>query len=76
MSGARPLAVGDLVRDNDPRMDTRPVMRVEHLQADAAGHIWAFLDYRDGWAKTAVNAKRIHLDGKVRRSGWTRIGRE
>lgn len=61
---------GDILRDNDPRMYGRkltvvkpPVMThrgLERLQAkDSGGHLF--------W----IAAKRIHADGKPRRSGFT-----
>ena len=64
---ARPLAVGDLIRDNDPRMaapDTFQVDRVSNGYASAS-------DETGGYFYGSVS--RIHLDGKPRRSGWSRV---
>ena len=63
----RPLAVGDLIRSNDPRM------------AGCMNHeVFTIGDYRalarqPSGEVVCVALSRIHLDGKPRRSGWSRV---
>ena len=70
----RPLAVGDLIRDNDPRMTARPVLAI-------TGFSWNPITGKRAYASEPGNERRsyrvavsrIHLDGKPRRSGWSRV---
>ena len=69
MSGVavRPLVVGDLIRDNDPRMAGR-----DTFQVDAVSNDYATASNETG-EYLYVSASRIHLDDKCRRSGWSRV---
>lgn len=67
-----PLSVGDLVRDNDPRMVGRPPFRVSAIVGDRA----TLMLGSDGGcfpAATNIAVARVHLDGKPRRFGWSRV---
>ena len=65
----RPLAVGDLIRDNDPRMaQTRGVCTVATI---GSSRCWV-IDHIQN-LQTLIAVSRIHLDGKPRRSGWSRV---
>ena len=63
----RPLAVGDLIRDNRPRMAAR-----DTFQVDAVSNGYATASDETGEYLYA-SVSRIHLDGKPRRSGWSRV---
>lgn len=63
------LAVGDFIKDNDPRMTGRPAMRVAAI---GQTHVDALLGAR----RVVILRSRIHTDGKPRRSGFSRITTE
>lgn len=63
-----PLSAGDWIKDNDPRMPQRllKVVRVTQERAicdDLVGRPFPIL------------LRRIYLDGRPRRSGFTRVNR-
>ena len=65
----RPLAVGDLIRDNDPRMaKNRGVCSVTMI---GSSRCWV-IDHSKN-LQTLILVSRIHLDCKPRRSGWSRV---
>ena len=61
-----PLATGDHVIDNDPRQP-----KLEYTVCDLENGR-AVLRLNTG-ITTKVRIDRIHLDGKPRKSGWSRI---
>ena len=63
----RPLAVGDLIRDNDPQMHGRGAYRVGQIKEGKA------ISSDDPFSIVTIAVSRIHLDGKLRRSGWSRV---
>lgn len=65
----RPLCVGDTVQDDDPRSGHRLPMVVEKI-------IDRFAVLRGHHSHTTVRLDRIHVDGKRRRSGWSRVPTE
>ena len=76
----RPLAMGDMIRDNDPRMTARPVLVVTGFfwtkstrRAYACKPDGERRSYRDERLSYRIAVSRIHLDGKPRRSGWSRV---
>ena len=76
MSGVavRPLAVGDLIRDNDPRMAARPALVITgFVGISPCVRFIASLPGCGGKSETRIARERIHLDGKPRRSGWSRV---
>lgn len=67
MNETAELKVGDKLRDNDPRMSGRVLTITEVLPngcaaRDSSGRVFLYL------------RKRIHTDGKPRRSGLSLIG--
>jgi hypothetical protein len=62
---AKPVAlkVGDRIKDNDPRMTARPALRIVAVHET---HVVAV----DGRFAFKVQIRRIHSDGKPRRSGF------
>ena len=69
----RPLAVGDLIRDNDPRMTARPVLAIKRFVGiDTLIYAEAAIPHC-GRRQHRISVSRIHLDGKPRRSGWSRV---
>lgn len=61
------LICGARIKDNDPRMPNRVlvVTRVGNTRVSAQ------LGLHDGTGQARISKKYIHLDDKVRRSGWT-----
>jgi len=60
------LNVGDLIRDNDPRMRGR-VLTITHILPNGVAA-------KDGIGKTRLYLRnRIHTDGKPRRGGFDLI---
>lgn len=61
------IKVGDVLRDNDPRMSHRSQLRVFEVlpngvrAEDMTGRVFTYL------------LKRIHTDGKPRKSGLSRV---
>ena len=67
----RPLAMGDLIRNNDPRMHGR--LRVVTTFNAYGDRVSAGLPPDGTINKTWVGVRFIHLDAKPRRSGWSRV---
>lgn len=67
MSAVPPLAVGDVLRDNDPRMAARGTYEVVQLTGRQA------LICQAMGSDVRIAIKRIHLDGRPVRSGWSRV---
>lgn len=67
MSDKRELKVGDMIRDNDPRMKGR-----RHYQVAMIGvtHVYANLSALD---EVRVKREKVYTDGKQRRSGWSLV---
>lgn len=65
----KPLKVGDRIRDNDPRVTYERVLTVWDFCANET-HVLA--SDRSG-AKFRIQIKRIFLDGKPRRTGFSRV---
>lgn len=68
----RRLALGDLIRDNDPRMPNR-VLRIISFRADEddsqkVDAICEQFDVRYKARQYSISIKRIHADSKQRRS--------
>lgn len=63
----RELTVGDMILDNDPRMEGRHLI-VVRIIGDKARCRGRYID-----REVNVRTDRIHLDDKPRRSGFTRI---
>lgn len=61
-----PLKIGDVLKDNDVR-SFRSRLTVINMDSDS---VWA-KDTADRHVK--ISLRRIFLDGRVRRSGFTRI---
>ena len=72
MPDPRPLRVGDLIRDNDPRTPGR-VLRVVDMDFDRFPilHVVACAD--GYWRRVRIRLDRIHTDGRPRRSGWSLV---
>ena len=66
-AAVRPLTVGDLIRDNDPRMAARDIFGVDQINGSKV--VASF----DPFSSINIAVSRIHLDGKPRRSGWSRV---
>lgn len=64
-----PLAVGDWIKDNDPRMPDRVLEVVEMLP----NGVRAAVPGRGNTGLTIIRMDRIRTDGKPRRYGWNRI---
>ena len=65
-----PLKPGDLLSDNDPRMQPR-VLRVVTVSLD---YVYARPDGASSLrAHTRISRARIHADGKARRTGFDLI---
>lgn len=66
------IRIGDMIRDNDPRTEVTPgkprKLRVTDISLD---HAWACA--AGSARKIRVSLRRIHLDSKPRRTGFTRI---
>ena len=67
MSSTRPLAVGDRLRDNDPRVTFERVLRVDAIGSE---HV-DLIDPRG--RRIVVQRRRIHVDERARRTGFSRI---
>lgn len=61
-----PLKVGDLIRDNDPRSTART------LKVTAIGDE-KVLARRANRPEVAISLSRVYVDGKQRKSGWSRV---
>ena len=61
------LKVGDRLRDNDPRMANRRVLTIVEILPNGV-----IAKDSMGWHFTYLR-RRIHTDGKPRRSGLSRI---
>lgn len=65
----KPLAVGDWIEDNDPRSKhLGPWYRVTSI-----GPNYAVAHYQQTKRSVKVRLDRIYLDGKPRKSGWSRV---
>jgi hypothetical protein len=67
----RPLAEGDWIKDNDPFHSQRKPLRIEGFRGD--GIRTYVLAYGPGHDCAYPRVRDIHLDGKPRRSGWSRV---
>jgi hypothetical protein len=65
----RSLTVHDRVRSNDPRV----LPLIYQVESITDGHARLVCGAR---AWTVVSLKRIHTDGKPRRSGWSVVSAE
>lgn len=63
------IQVGDRIMDNDPRMPGRVlvVKAIEGGRAVASSSVGSCLH------ETRISLKRIHEDGKPRRTGWSLV---
>lgn len=76
-AASRDLAKGDLIRDNDPRMPNR-ILRIVSFVADGddsmkVDAVCEQFDVRYKARQFRISIKRIHSDGKPRRSGFSKI---
>jgi hypothetical protein len=66
----RPLQIGDWIKSNEPKRAHLPPLQITHING-LSGRLYAVArgPRRVGspWVDT------IHLDGKLRRSGWSRV---
>lgn len=67
MTAVNQLKVGDTIRDNDPRQEGRTVRITE-----CAAHDFVYGISKKG-VKVRISRKRIHTDGKPRRSGFNLV---
>lgn len=70
MTELRPLAIGDWVKSNDPRDRHLPACKISRVLSGSV-----IISPRPGSSRTyfAVAMVHIHLDGKPRESGWSRV---
>lgn len=61
------INVGDVLKDNDPRMEWRSTLRVVEVSGD---HVYA--TDRCG-TRLRYKRSRIHTDGKARKAGLSRV---
>lgn len=67
MSEKRELKVGDMIRDNDPRMKYRLRYQVSLISST---HVYANLSALD---EVRVKREKVYTDDKPRRSGWSLV---
>ena len=74
---ARPLTVGDWIKSDDPRHGHRQARRVELITElprwIGSTLIDTYAIAGKGDQQVRIKLRRIHLDGKPRRSGWRRV---
>lgn len=75
MSDVRIMQVGDYLKDNDPRSSHRLLQIVSLGVHTAHGLERVFAKGKAG-PQVGIQVKRIHSDGKPRRTGFTLIFKE
>lgn len=74
---ARPLTAGDWIQSNDPRHGHRQAQRVDLITElprwIGSPLIDTYAVAGKGDQQVRIKLRRIHLDGKPRRSGWRRV---
>jgi hypothetical protein len=67
MSSTRPLAIGDRLRDNDPRVTFERLLRVDAIGRE---HV-DVIDPRG--RRIVVQRRRVYTDERARRTGFSRL---